>query len=214
MVEGPPGIGKSSLLAAARALARDLRVLSARGGELEREFPFGIVRQLLEPVVLGATRRSAARCSPTPPRWPARCCSRRTATPSPSPRSPPCTGCSGSTVNLAGSGPLLAVVDDVQWADLASLRWLVYLARRLEGVPLALLLAARPAETGSAQELLDELAAVAEVTVLYPGDLSEPAVGRLVPGGADPEFVTGLPPRYGRQPVPARASSFGEIARA
>jgi hypothetical protein len=51
--EGPAGIGKSSLLAAARTAAGiDLRVLSARGGELEHELPFGIVRQLLEPVVV------------------------------------------------------------------------------------------------------------------------------------------------------------------
>src|SRR6476620_9800034 len=50
--EGPAGIGKSSLLMAARRTATpDLRVLSARGGELERELPFGIVRQLLEPVL-------------------------------------------------------------------------------------------------------------------------------------------------------------------
>src|SRR6266550_4523857 len=53
--EGPAGIGKSSLLTATRtAAAAELRVLSARGGELERELPFGIVRQLLEPVVVAS----------------------------------------------------------------------------------------------------------------------------------------------------------------
>ena len=54
LVEGPAGIGKSSLLAAARDAAGDMRVVSGRGGELEREFPFGVVRQLLEPVLVGA----------------------------------------------------------------------------------------------------------------------------------------------------------------
>src|SRR5215470_3307914 len=39
LIEGPPGIGKTRLLAAARA-AGDVRVLSARGSELERDFPF------------------------------------------------------------------------------------------------------------------------------------------------------------------------------
>ena len=50
-VEGPGGIGKTSLLAAARAAARDAGMLTlhARGSELERAFPFGIVRQLFEP---------------------------------------------------------------------------------------------------------------------------------------------------------------------
>ena len=51
LIEGPPGIGKTRLLGAARARADGRRVLSARGSELERDFPFAVVRQLLEPVV-------------------------------------------------------------------------------------------------------------------------------------------------------------------
>src|ERR1700684_2695492 len=48
VIEGPSGAGKSRLLAAARARAREsgMRVLSARGAELEREFPFGVALQL------------------------------------------------------------------------------------------------------------------------------------------------------------------------
>src|SRR5215207_7025009 len=51
VVEGPGGIGKTSLLAAARASARGAGMLTlhARGSELERAFPFGLVRQLFEP---------------------------------------------------------------------------------------------------------------------------------------------------------------------
>src|SRR5919198_615012 len=48
VIEGPPGIGKSQLLATARASAAAFDVLSARGGELERDFPWGVVRQLFE----------------------------------------------------------------------------------------------------------------------------------------------------------------------
>ena len=33
--------------------AAGLRILRARGGELEREFAFGVVRQLIEPVLVG-----------------------------------------------------------------------------------------------------------------------------------------------------------------
>src|SRR5918992_3947250 len=53
LIEGPAGIGKSALLAQARRRAADggALVLAARGSELEREFPFGVVRQLLEGVV-------------------------------------------------------------------------------------------------------------------------------------------------------------------
>src|ERR687891_1401319 len=54
VVEGPAGIGKTRLLAEFRERAeRDgRRVLSARGSDLEREFPFGLVRQLFEPLLL------------------------------------------------------------------------------------------------------------------------------------------------------------------
>jgi predicted ATPase len=53
VLEGPAGIGKTELLAAARAEAADagLTPLTARGTELERAFGFGVVRQLFEPVV-------------------------------------------------------------------------------------------------------------------------------------------------------------------
>jgi len=55
LVEGPAGIGKSRLLEELRAHAQDsgTLALTARGGELEREFPFGVVRQLLEGTVGG-----------------------------------------------------------------------------------------------------------------------------------------------------------------
>src|SRR3954454_8967980 len=55
VIEGPAGIGKTRLLRSARerATAADMTVLSARGSELERDFPFAVVRQLLEPVVTG-----------------------------------------------------------------------------------------------------------------------------------------------------------------
>src|SRR4051812_11909595 len=48
LVEGPAGVGKTRLLAAVEALAgaAPVRVLRARGGELERSFPFGIAGQL------------------------------------------------------------------------------------------------------------------------------------------------------------------------
>ena len=48
LIEGPAGIGKSRLLAEARTRAGAMTVLSARCGELERDFSFGAVRQLFE----------------------------------------------------------------------------------------------------------------------------------------------------------------------
>src|SRR4051794_41437677 len=56
VVEGPAGIGKTEVLRVARAAAEadGLRVLRSRGAELERDFPFGVVRQLFEPALAKA----------------------------------------------------------------------------------------------------------------------------------------------------------------
>src|SRR5919199_5268448 len=62
VVEGPAGIGKTRLLAAARKAAvaeEGFRVLAARASPLEREFGFGVVRDLLTPVVRDAGDRAA-----------------------------------------------------------------------------------------------------------------------------------------------------------
>ncbi|HWV87798.1 MAG TPA: AAA family ATPase, partial [Capillimicrobium sp.] len=53
LLEAPAGGGKSALLAAARARAAadGVRVLQARGAVLERDFAFGVARQLFEPAL-------------------------------------------------------------------------------------------------------------------------------------------------------------------
>src|SRR5512146_940302 len=50
LVEGPAGIGKTTLLRAACDGAPGFRILTARGLALEGGFPYGVVRQLIEPV--------------------------------------------------------------------------------------------------------------------------------------------------------------------
>ena len=53
LIEGPAGVGKTELAREARAAAGQagLMPLEARGSELEQPFAFGVVRQLLEPVI-------------------------------------------------------------------------------------------------------------------------------------------------------------------
>ena len=46
--------------------------------------------------------------------------------------------------NVAEDGPVLLVLDDAHWADVASLRWLAYLARRIEELPIMLALGVGP----------------------------------------------------------------------
>ena len=53
--------------------------------------------------------------------------------------------------NLAAVHPLALFVDDMHWADVASLRFFAFLLPRLEELRTVVLFAARPAETGEQQ---------------------------------------------------------------
>ena len=53
------------------------------------------------------------------------------------------------SANLAAQGPLCLIVDDAQWADAPSLRYLAFLLTRLEEHSIALLVATRPREAGA-----------------------------------------------------------------
>ena len=57
LVEAAPGLGKTSLLRAFAAAAAEegFTGVRARATELERDFAFGCVRQLLDPVVANAS---------------------------------------------------------------------------------------------------------------------------------------------------------------
>ena len=68
----------------------------------------------------------------------------------------------------SGAGPVLLTVDDLHWADQASLRFLLYLADRLAGLPIALVLSWRvAAAAGGADRLarLEQVAAGGEVSL-------------------------------------------------
>src|SRR5262245_28445782 len=136
LIEGPAGVGKSSLLAAARDEGHDLRVLSARASELEREFPLGVARQLLEPVLAGASDDERAALLSGAGALGAGVLGQPSGDAAETPAA--LHGLYWVTANVASLRPLLLLVDDLQWADLTSARWLTYLSARLEGVPLAL----------------------------------------------------------------------------
>ncbi len=181
LIEGPAGIGKTALLAAAAVLAdeRGLLVRSARGGQLEREMPFGIARQLFEPVVERAseTERSTLLAG-----------SAELALMALGGADPARTGPAGDPfapihglywllANLADERPVVLVVDDLHWADPQTLRFLDYLARRLEDTGAAVVAAARTGEPHEPEEL-EPLRLEAEV--IRPAPLSREAVERLI----------------------------------
>ena len=80
--------------------------------------------------------------------------------------------------NLAERRPLVIVVDDVHWSDAPSMRWLAYLASRVEGLPLVLLTAMRPSDPVSEGASMARLRASA--TPLRPRLLSDAAVAGIV----------------------------------
>jgi DNA-binding CsgD family transcriptional regulator/predicted ATPase len=199
VIEGPAGIGKTALLDVAAGLAGGLGVaaLRARGRELERDVPFGVVRQLFERRIVtsgqeqrqrllaGAAGLSAPVVDPAHPLAAERESANRSFS--------VLHGLYWLCANLAADSPLALLVDDVQWADGPSLRWLNYLTARLEGVPVVLILAWRPGEPGGDVALLDPLLREPSRALLRLGPLSERAAGELIAAGRalapDPEFV-------------------------
>jgi predicted ATPase len=81
---------------------------------------------------------------------------------------------------LADDAPFVLCVDDIQWSDEASLQFLAYLVRRLEGIPVLVVLALRTGEPHQADDLLAELAGNESVVVMHPAPLSEGATATLV----------------------------------
>jgi DNA-binding CsgD family transcriptional regulator len=184
LVEGEAGIGKSTLLdlAASHARERGARVMFARGGVFERDFGYGVVRQLFEPQVRGADTAERERLLAGAAAFAAPVLG--LAGPGDGPRSDDPTyatlhGLYWVAATLAASSPLLVGVDDAHWSDGASLRWLLYLARRLEGLPVAMLVTRRLGEPSPRDSLLDELRAVRGAVLLAPLPLSEQATAAL-----------------------------------
>ena len=150
LIEGPAGIGKTALLrvARARANARGMEVVQARGIELEHEYPFGVVRQCFEPPLRAAGSNERERLLTGAARLAAPVVLDETGEAA-STSYGALYGLYWLVFNLAQRSPVLLTVDDVQWADRASLRFLSFLVHRLESLPIAVVLALRCSEAPS-----------------------------------------------------------------
>ncbi len=159
VVEGSAGIGKSALLAAAaRAASADgLQVLGARGSELEREYAFGVIRQLFEPLMRAVSKPDRDRLLRGAAGPAAATLGLAEAAGSGTPGFAGAHAIYWLTVNITESAPALLAVDDAHWSDVSSLRALDYLVRRTADLPLVLLIAMRPQEPGAPNDLLDGL---------------------------------------------------------
>jgi DNA-binding NarL/FixJ family response regulator len=137
VLDGEPGTGKTRLLAelAARAQAREHLVLVGRGSEMERDLPFGVWVAALDDHVaaLGADRLEALVGD--------RAAELARVLPSAASREPALGGLQDERfrahravrallVGLAARTPVVLVLDDLHWADDASLELIVHLLRR------------------------------------------------------------------------------------
>jgi len=178
LIKGPSGIGKSLLLdhCAERAAGLGLQVLRTRCSDLTRDFDFGVVRSLFETRLLRADRAERAKLLQGPASLADPVFGHGDA----SDELGVIHGLYWLTVNLAESGPLAILVDDVHWADEYSTRFLIYLAERLVDAPVALIAAVGSGDPGGESQLIGHLWAAISSSPIYPGPLSEGAVHALL----------------------------------
>ncbi len=205
VVSGPAGIGKTRLLAEVKreAAAAGALVLSARGSQLEKEFGFGAVRQLFEPalssgergdLLAGAAEAAAGVFD---------------SAPAPTHRAEGLFavlhGLYWLTVNVSARAPLLLAVDDLQWCDNGSLRFLAYLVSRTEGQPVLVVTTLRTGEQYDDDDLIAELTNDPSSTAVQPRPLTHAGVADLVRTilgqGADEHFVTACHHTTGGNPL-------------
>ncbi|WP_052439049.1 AAA family ATPase [Streptacidiphilus jiangxiensis] len=146
VLRGEPGIGKTALLdhaAQGCSSAAGWTVLRTAGVEAESDLPFAALQLLLAPALDGlgalpapqrqALERAFGLAEPD-------------ASGAAGGRLLAGLGVLGLLAELAESGPVLCLVDDVQWCDAASTEALLLASRRLRAEGVVVLLAAREGE--------------------------------------------------------------------
>jgi DNA-binding CsgD family transcriptional regulator len=205
-------------------------VLRARAAPFEREFPYGVVRQLFEPVLArgdlpveellaGAASGARAVLGDEP---------RSSA--APDSQFVVLHALYWLTANLASHAPVLVCVDDVIWCDEASLRYLEFLARRLEGMGAVVALGYRTGEP-CASDMVDAIVSDPLARVVQPRPLGETAMAEMLgselreevdPGfcavcreatGGNPLLVTELLRALETERVRPRASEIARVRR-
>ena len=185
LVEGHAGTGKSALLEEAVARARDdgMTVMRARASEPESDFQFGIALQLFEPLLTGVDDEihdrllagSAALAGPLlerPTSWAGDEAESRFY--------PVMHGLFWVLSNLAETGPVLIAIDDVHWADRASVRLVLYLLQRLDEMAVSIVAARRLGEPGAPDDLLAQISTHVSSRSVRPAPLSREGARRMV----------------------------------
>jgi len=160
-IEGPAGIGKTHLIdhARAQALSAGWRVLDARCTPLSETIGWCLLRDWFAPHGLDGPARVLDDPTGRPlgdlvyaARW--------------------------ALEDLARTGPILLLADDVQWADAGSLQALDLLVSVVQHLPCVVVIAVRSGEPSAAPESLSRV--IASSDVLVPRPLTVEAVGRAL----------------------------------
>ncbi len=172
LVQGPAGIGKTHLLEelGCRAAGRAVTVLAAHGSQLEQSFGYGVVRQLMESVVADELLSGAGAAA------------RGVFDLAGGHREGSLAvlhALYSVTAQLAAARPLLISVDNLQWVDPPSLRYLAYLARRMDGLPALVAATIRTGEADEIDDLVAEIAFDTDTLLVQPQPLSEEATQTL-----------------------------------
>jgi DNA-binding CsgD family transcriptional regulator len=181
VLQAPAGLGKTTLLehAAARATDAACIVRRAAPGPLERHFSFGVVRALLESPLREASAQERARLLEGAAATAGALLLQGTV-----PEGDATMLVAHSVLWLCSAiaerRSLALVIDDAQWADCCSLEVLSYLARRIEDLPLLIVVAARPDDPDAESDLLSLLGGVRSATVLHPQPLTPRGATQLI----------------------------------
>lgn len=191
-IEGPDGIGKSALVGELRALAtrHGMTVLLARGGEFERDFPFSVVRQLLEPPLAATAPSERLELLSGPGRLAESVLGLADdfGSPAVADSLDVLQSLYWLTTKLADGNPLLLAIDDAHWIDAPSLRWLTFILSRLDELSVLLAVTLRTLAPGAHPLLSSE-----RVEVVRPSPITNAGVAELLRSTLgtepDPEFA-------------------------
>lgn len=172
VIEGPPGSGRSTLLDdLLRQLSQGRLVLAADCGRLDTEYPFGLIRQLFEPLFPCPELASISDCA-----------------------DPVREALADDEVDLlrvqdaverlarelARHEPLLICVDDAHWADAPSLACIAHLARHAARQPVLIALTRCPQVLITPPDGLTELLLRPDCVRIQPEPLSEQQIAARI----------------------------------
>src|SRR6185312_7596272 len=181
VIDGSAGLGKSALVehAATIATRAGCSVRRAAPSPHERQFAFGVIRSLLETPLVDASGPERAQLMDGAGAS-AGALLLDGATPAGDDATPIAHSVFWLCSRLARRRPLALLVDDAQWSDRQSLEVLSYLARRIDDLPVLVVVAVRSGDPRAATDLLSLLGGARSAFVLHPQPLSPRGSATLI----------------------------------